>query len=49
MKIEPGIWHIMPTVTGDHMFLVGGMTAGTAVDLHPFYINLLNKLISLDS
>ena len=46
MKIKKGIWHVMPTAAGDHMFLIGGMIE--AVDVHPFYTGLLEKIIALD-
>ena len=38
-EIEPGIWQIMPTYSGDHMSLQGGMTKRN--NIRPFYLELL--------
>jgi len=45
MEIVPGVWNIMPTVTGDHMCLQGGFTIRNNVK--PFYMELSGMLSSL--
>lgn len=42
---EPGIWYVMPTYSGDHMSLQGGMTKRN--NIRPFYLELLKSLDSL--
>lgn len=45
-EIKPGVWNIMPTIAGDHMYLQGGMTK--RVDVRPFYLRLAKMLTSLN-
>ena len=40
--LEPGQWYVMPEITGDHMFLQGGMTKRHNVK--PFYLELVKLL-----
>ncbi len=42
----PGIWNVMPTVTGDHMSLQGGLTK--RVNVKPFYLELVEMIASLN-
>ena len=42
---EPGIWYVMPTYSGDHMSLQGGMTRWN--DIRPFYMELLGMIDAL--
>ncbi len=44
-SLEPGIWYVMPTVTGDHMCLQGGMTK--RYDIKPFDAELLGIIDDL--
>lgn len=44
--IEPGIWHIMPVQTGDHMYFQGGMTK--RVKIKPFYKELVEMISGLE-
>ena len=44
--VSPGIWNIMPTVTGDHMSLQGGLTK--RVNVKPFYLELAKMLSGLE-
>lgn len=44
-EVEPGIWNIMPTVTGDHMCLQGGLFINNNVRL--FYVDYFNMINSL--
>ncbi len=41
-SIEPGIWNILPTVKGDHMWLQGGLMHRH--DIRPFYLELLTMI-----
>lgn len=40
--LQSGIWYVMPTQTGDHMFFQGGMTK--RVSIKPFYLELAEML-----
>ncbi|MCR5054856.1 MAG: peptide-methionine (S)-S-oxide reductase MsrA, partial [Lachnospiraceae bacterium] len=44
--ISPGVWNVMPTITGDHMSLQGGMTKRNNV--RPFYLVLAEMIAELD-
>ena len=37
-----GQWYVMPTVRGDHMSLLGGLTRKT--DVKPFYLEMVKLL-----
>lgn len=41
-ELEPGIWYVMPTTTGDHMYFQGGMTK--RVNIKPFYMELVQMI-----
>ncbi len=43
----PGIWNVMPTITGDHMSPQGGMTK--RVNIKPFYLKMAGMLAELYS
>ncbi len=45
MDLQQGIWYVMPTVKGDHMYLQGGLTH--RVDVKPFYLELVRMLSEL--
>ncbi len=44
--IQKGVWHIMPTQKGDHMYFQGGMTK--RVNIRPFYLSLVKKISELE-
>lgn len=44
--VEPGIWYVMPTYSGDHMSLQGGMTRRN--NGRPFYLALLESIDGLE-
>lgn len=44
-EIRPGLWHVMPTSTGDHMSLQGGLTK--RVNVKTFYLKLVKMLTEL--
>lgn len=44
--VRPGIWYVMPTYSGDHMSLQGGMTKRS--DVRPFYLELLQIIDGLE-
>lgn len=44
-EIVPGVYNVMPTVTGDHMYFQGGMTKH--VKIKPFYLELVKMISSL--
>ena len=46
MEIKTGIWHVMPTVVGDHMHLMGGTRK--PVNVKPFFVDLLDMIIALE-
>lgn len=48
MQVEKGKWYVMPTITGDHMHLMGGVTPLSSVNIRPFFVNLLDGIIELD-
>ena len=41
----PGIWQILPTYSGDHMSLQGGMLKRN--NIRPFYLELLEMIDAL--
>ncbi|WP_442855612.1 lipase-like domain-containing protein [Butyrivibrio sp. LC3010] len=43
--LTPGVWYVMPTFTGDHMSLQGGLTK--RINVRPFYAQLAQILESL--
>ncbi len=45
-EISPGVWNVMPTTTGDHMSLQGGLTK--RVKVKPFYNKLVKMLAELN-
>ncbi len=45
MKIERGIWHVFPTLKGDHGTIVG--MSGNAAQTHQFYIDLTAMINAL--
>lgn len=44
-EIRPGMWYVMPTIRGDHMYFQGGMTK--RVKIRPFYLELAEKISRL--
>ncbi len=44
-ELTPGVWNIMPTVRGDHMYLQGGLT--NRHDVRPFYEELAGMITAL--
>ena len=44
-RVEPGVWQIMPTYSGDHMSLQGGIMKRN--DIRPFYLELLGLIDTL--
>ena len=46
MTIKTGIWHVMPTVIGDHMHLMGGTRK--PVNVKPFFVDLLDMITALE-
>ena len=44
-RVEPGVWQIMPTYSGDHMSLQGGIMKRN--DIRPFYLELLELIDTL--
>lgn len=48
MPVKTGIWYVMPTVKGDHMHLMGGVTFHTSVNIRPFFVKFLDDIINLD-
>lgn len=46
MKLEKGVWHIMPTQRGDHMSFQGGMTK--RVKMKPFYLSIVKMISELE-
>ncbi len=44
--LTPGVWNVMPTVTGDHMSLQGGLTK--RVNVKPFYLELVKMIAGLE-
>ncbi len=45
MTLKPGLWHVMPTTIGDHMYFQCGFTK--RVNVKPFYLKLAEMLASL--
>ncbi|MBQ1506680.1 MAG: hypothetical protein IIZ48_07945, partial [Erysipelotrichales bacterium] len=45
MKIEPGIWNVMPVLKEDHMYLQGGLAKRH--DIRPFYTGLITMIDEL--
>ena len=43
--LTPGIYYVMPTKVGDHMYFQGGMTK--RVKIKPFYLDLVKKISEL--
>ena len=41
-NIAPGVWNVFPTVSGDHMYLQGGLTHRH--DIRDFYLKLLRMI-----
>jgi hypothetical protein len=41
-ELNPGVWNVMPKVTGDHMSLQGGLTK--RVNVKPFYLELVKMI-----
>ncbi len=48
MEVKTGVWYVMPTIHGDHMHLMGGVTKETSVNIKPYFTKLLNRIISLE-
>ncbi len=44
-ELHPGVWNVMPTVSGDHMSLQGGLTK--RVNVKPFYLELVKMIAGL--
>lgn len=47
MPVHPGVWYVMPTIIGDHMHLMGGITLQTSTNIRPFFTELLDGIIDL--
>lgn len=45
MDLQPGVWYVMPTQKGDHMYFQGGMTK--RVKVRPFYLSLVEMISGL--
>ncbi len=45
-ELHPGVWNVMPTVTGDHMSLQGGLSK--RVNVKPFYLELVKMIAGLE-
>lgn len=45
-NIKPGVYYVMPTQTGDHMYFQGGMTK--RVKIKPLYLDLVQMICELD-
>ena len=43
--LVPGVYYVMPTIVGDHMYFQGGMTK--RVKIKPFYLDLLQMISEL--
>ncbi len=43
--MRPGVYYVMPTTIGDHMYFQGGMTK--RVKIKPFYLNLVQMIDGL--
>ncbi len=48
MPVKTGVWYVMPTIAGDHMHLMGGVTPHTQVNVRPFFTELLERIIGLE-
>lgn len=48
MPVQTGVWYIMPTIAGDHMHLMGGITKATSMNIRPFFTELLDMIIELE-
>ncbi len=48
MTVRTGVWYVMPTITGDHMYLMGGVSKHTRANIKPFFVRLLDGIIDLD-
>lgn len=44
--LRPGVYYVMPTLVGDHMYFQGGMTK--RVNIKPFYLELVQMISSLE-
>ncbi len=44
-EINPGIWYVMPTISGDHISVEGGLYK--RVNVKPFYLKLADMLAQL--
>lgn len=44
-EIEPGLYYVMPTKVGDHMYFQGGMTK--RVKIKPFYLEMVQMINNL--
>ncbi len=45
-ELQPGMYYVMPTIIGDHMYFQGGMTK--RVDVKPFYLDLVKMISELE-
>ena len=45
-NIEPGVWQVMPTIEGDHMYLMGGLLKNHPV--RDIYLDLLQLVYAKD-
>ena len=43
---NPGIWTVMPTITGDHMYFQGGITKRK--NIKPFYLDMADRISHLN-
>lgn len=44
-SVPPGVWHIMPTLQGDHLAITGGLIR--EVDIKAFYVDHMNLINTL--
>ena len=46
MRIQPGIWYVMPVQSFDHIQFVGGMLNGSLVKTHALYRGVMEDIYS---
>lgn len=44
-ELNPGLYYVMPTRVGDHMYFQGGMTK--RVKIKPFYLEIVQMISGL--
>ena len=46
ITFRPGIWYVMPVTRADHMQFVGGIANKSVIEMHLFYLNLMDDIYS---